>query len=336
MSALSIPAMVNFSIGSGTSIRSPVRAEGMFSRKLWVTRLVSVVVTMAVLPSASHAEESEAHALERLAIEAGVGLAIHELQVHGRRPEGTIPGTTANDNAGGVVSQGTGCTSQLPNGRAPQFASPSWSVGLTQLCYEELTIGYSSKTRTPLWVGEYLTPQRIEAARQQIRNSKFFEDPHLPVDTRARLSDYVRSGYDRGHMAPNGDFSSAKSQAECFTLANIIPQDPDNNRHAWESLESGTRNYVIAQGPIYVVTGPLFRGDQISFLNDRVAIPTDIWKLVYDPARRAGGVYMVKNEAHPTIIWMNIPAFEKLSGYRFGLGTVALLDMPATKAYRQY
>jgi endonuclease G len=317
------------------SIRSPVRAEGVFSHKLWLTRLVSVALMTTMLPIAPHAEESEAHVFERLAIEAGVGLAIHELQVHGRRPPGAIPGTAANDNAGAVVSHGTGCASQLPNGRAPQFASASWSVGLTQLCYEELTIGYSSKTRTPLWVGEYLTPQRIEAARQQMRNSKFFEDPHLPVDDRARLSDYVRSGYDRGHMAPNGDFSNAKSQAECFTLANIVPQDPDNNRHAWESLESGTRNYVMAQGAIYVVTGPLFRGEQILFLNDRVAIPTDIWKLVYNPAKHAGG-YMVRNEAHPTISWMNIAAFEKLSGYRFGLGTVALMEMPATKAYRSF
>jgi endonuclease G len=65
-----------------------------------------------------------------------------------------------------------------------------------------------------------------------------------------------------------------------------------------------------------------------------VAIPTDIWKLVYDPAKRAGGVYMVQNEAHPTISWMNIAAFEKMSGYRFGPSTVAFLNMPPTKAYR--
>ena len=296
---------------------------------------VSRLLLLAVLPVVLHVQIAQAGTLKKLALAVGIGVAVHELEAHAHQPEGARTGAVANDSAAGAVPpQGSGCAAQLANGRAPQFANVSWAVGLTQLCYDELTIGYSSKTRTPLWVGEYLTPQRIAAARQQIRNSKFFEDPHLPVDARAQLGDYVRSGYDRGHMAPNGDFSSPKTQAECFTLANIVPQNPDNNRHAWESLESGTRNYVVAQGPLYVVTGPLFTGAEISFLNNRVAIPTELWKLIYDPARHAGGVYLVKNEAQPQINWMGIAAFEKLSGYRFGLGTVALLDMPATRMHR--
>ena len=296
---------------------------------------VSRLLLLAVLPVVLHVQIAQAGTLKKLALAVGIGVAVHELEAHAHQSEEARPGAAANDSAAGAVPpQGSGCAAQLANGRAPQFANVSWTVGLTQLCYEELTIGYSSKTRTPLWVGEYLTPQRIAAARQQIRNSKFFEDPHLPVDARAQLGDYVRSGYDRGHMAPNGDFSSPKTQAECFTLANIVPQNPDNNRHTWESLESGTRNYVMAQGPLYVVTGPLFTGAEISFLNNRVAIPTELWKLIYDPARHAGGVYLVKNEAQPQINWMGIAAFEKLSGYRFGLGTVALLDMPATRMHR--
>ena len=291
---------------------------------------------MAVLPVVLHTQIVQAGILKKLAVAAGIGVAVHELQAHAHKLDGANADTATNKNAGdAVTSQSKGCASQLANGRAPQFANASWTVGLTQLCYEELTIGYSSKTRTPLWVGEYLTPQRIAAARQQIRNSRFFEDPHLPVESRAQLADYVRSGYDRGHMAPNGDFSNPSTQAECFTLANIVPQNPDNNRHAWESLESGTRNYVMAQGPLYVVTGPLFTGTEISFLNNRVAIPTELWKLVYDPAKHAGGVYLVKNEAQPQINWMTIAAFEKFSGYRFGLGPVALMDMPATKMHRQ-
>ena len=314
---------------------SPIHFQAASSRHPLTGFFVSRLLLLAVLPIVLQAQGVQAGTLRKLALAVGIGVAVHELEVHAHQSDGARPGAAANDSAAGAVPpQGSGCASQLANGRAPQFANVSWTVGLTQLCYEELTIGYSSKTRTPLWVGEYLTPQRIAAARQQIRNSQFFEDTHLPVDARAQLGDYVRSGYDRGHMAPNGDFSSPKTQAECFTLANIVPQNPDNNRHAWESLESGTRNYVMAQAPLYVITGPLFTGAEISFLNNRVAIPTELWKLIYDPVRRSGGVYLVKNEAQPRINWMDIAAFEKLSGYRFGLGTVALLDMPATRMHR--
>ena len=59
-------------------------------------------------------------------------------------------------------------------------------------------------------------------------------DANLPNDDRAELSDYVRSGFDRGHMAPNGDMPTRSGQYESFTLANMVLQNPNNNRYIWE------------------------------------------------------------------------------------------------------
>ena len=38
----------------------------------------------------------------------------------------------------------------------------------------------------------------------------FTKSRHLPEDERAELSDYPRCGFDRGHMAPNGDMPDAE------------------------------------------------------------------------------------------------------------------------------
>jgi endonuclease G len=57
------------------------------------------------------------------------------------------------------------------------------------------------------------------------KHSTFQEDTSVPIGFRARLADYLRSGFDRGHMAPAADakFSQA-AMDETFILTNISPQ----------------------------------------------------------------------------------------------------------------
>jgi DNA/RNA endonuclease G (NUC1) len=54
--------------------------------------------------------------------------------------------------------------------------------------------------------------------------------------------DYTRSGYDRGHMAPNADFNDTYENAlMTFFIANIWPQTPFINRVVWLKAEVETR-----------------------------------------------------------------------------------------------
>jgi endonuclease G len=134
---------------------------------------------------------------------------------------------------------------------------------------------------------------------------------------RAELKDYSKSGFDRGHMAPNADMPSVAAQRQCFTLANMIPQDPDNNRHLWEGIESTVRTLAKNSGELYVISGPLYLGSSIRQLNGRLLVPTNMFKIVYDPNSQRGAAYYVNNEPGNEWQVLSISEVEKLTGIDF-------------------
>lgn len=237
--------------------------------------------------------------------------------------------TPISTPAAGDSSGLAACAQDLPNGQAPSYDNVSIAPQLHVLCYQAFVVGHFAPTRTPLWSAEFLTPERIRAARQQRRVNVFHPDPQLSPNERAELSDYVRSGYDRGHLSPSGDQPSPASQAESFTLANMAPQNPGLNRGPWEELESSVRN-LAANRPVYVITGVRFVGAQIAFLKNRVGIPTTYYKLVYDPASRAATVFEAANQEGGTPQGYAVSDFERVSGIHFGLGDVTLLSLPGS------
>ena len=96
-------------------------------------------------------------------------------------------------------------------------------------------------------------------------------------------------------MAPSGDMPDPESQRESFSLANMIPQDPSNNRGVWARLEAAVRKLAEERGEVFVVTGPVFgEGAEPKRLNDRVSIPSRIFKAIYAPGQGAG-VYLTPN-----------------------------------------
>lgn len=154
---------------------------------------------------------------------------------------------------------------------------------------------HSGLTRTPLWSAEHLTRMDVEAARQLPREGTFHSEPALPSDEAAYPTDYRRSGYDRGHMSPNGDMSTPEAQQQSFSLANMIPQAPKLNRVLWEGIENAVRNWATRAGDVYVVTGPVFQGASLQMIGGRVLVPTLVFKAVYDPGSGQAGVYLCRN-----------------------------------------
>lgn len=194
-----------------------------------------------------------------------------------------------------ALASDTACPDAFVGGQAPDVTNPKVAAKTVPLCFREFSVLHSGVSRTPLWSAERLTRARIESARGQERVNLFHEEGRLPPGDRSTLEDFKRSGWDRGHLSPSADFPDPESQEESFSLANMVPQAPANNRGVWERIERAVRELTLAEGEVYVVTGPVFQGASLQRLNGRVLIPSQMYKAVYVPGKRAAGVYVTEN-----------------------------------------
>ncbi|KAK7023868.1 endonuclease [Favolaschia claudopus] len=124
--------------------------------------------------------------------------------------------------------------------------------------------GYDRRLRHPSWTAEHLTAASLRPPPSDgpadRGKSTFREDEDLPIPFRARLQDYFKSGYDRGHMVPAADTKASQdAMDETFLLSNIAPQVGDGfNRHYWAYLEDWCRRLTGTFADVYVFTIPLY------------------------------------------------------------------------------
>lgn len=187
------------------------------------------------------------------------------------------------------------CPEHFAAGAEPALVNPRLGASTRELCFRAFAVLHSGATRTPLWSAEHLTAERVDEARAVQRTNLFHPESRLPVDERSELADYARSGYDRGHMSPSGDMPDADSQAESFSLANMVPQAHRLNTGLWSSIEGKVRALALRDGELFVVTGPVFQGADLQALRGRVLVPTAVFKAVYNPRRGTAGAYLSPN-----------------------------------------
>jgi endonuclease G len=205
------------------------------------------------------------------------------------------------------------CPNHYLDGRAPEIRNPKLGAATRALCYSEFGVMHSGVTRTALWSAEHLVPGQIEAAQGLDRDNKFHPEPRLPRNQRAELSDYARSGFDRGHLAPNGDMPDRQAQRESFSLANMVPQDRDHNRHIWAPIEGAVRKMAKKEGSLYVITGPAFLGSSLRKVGN-VIVPSHLYKVVYSPRQKAAAAWFVENRADAPINVIPVAELERIIG----------------------
>jgi DNA/RNA endonuclease G (NUC1) len=110
---------------------------------------------------------------------------------------------------------------------------------------------YDAINKGPHIIEYFLTRERAEATGVTRPSARFTQNrdggilQNLLRDHGYSLpnhDDFTRSGYDRGHMAPNADFNDTYENAlATFFIANIWPQSPNVNRVEWLRTENMTR-----------------------------------------------------------------------------------------------
>lgn len=141
--------------------------------------------------------------------------------------------------------------------------------------------GYSDALGNPLWAAYRVAD--AEPVTAPPRPDEFVVD----MRTAARIDpgDYARSGYDRGHLAPNHAIATRygrQAQVETFLMSNITPQKHALNAGLWKQLEQRiATSYPARFGEIWVIAGPVF-GVRPEKLRRRVAVPEAFYMIVVD------------------------------------------------------
>jgi len=213
-------------------------------------------------------------------------------------------------------NQLSACPHLYPTPTLPRIVNAKLALSARELCSDHYAVFYSGVARAPLYAVEYLTKGKILAAREFGRADDFRSDNRLPKDWRNLLSDFRKSGYDRGHLAASANMPTPAADSQSFLLSNIIAQDPHLNRNLWAAIEKAVRAHAQHR-PVYVFTGTLFLGKKIERLKDRVLIPTHVYKLLYDPERKAAAAYLVENQPHRRHREVDLQSLQELAGIEF-------------------
>ncbi|KUI62165.1 Mitochondrial nuclease [Cytospora mali] len=204
-----------------------------------------------------------------------------------------------------------------------------------------LVSSYDRRTRNPHWVVEHITPASVSTKNGDRKHSTFVEDESVPEKFRAKLKDYFRSGYDRGHQVPAADCKwSQQAMNDTFFLSNMCPQVGEGfNRDYWAHFEDFCRRLTDRYPSVRIVTGPLYlpRKDpadgkwyvKYEMIGNppNVAVPTHFYKVIFAEDGKAGGNVAlgafvlpnarIPNEKPITDFEVPLEAVERASGVEF-------------------
>ena len=154
----------------------------------------------------------------------------------------------------------------------------SYSQDTIRLKHTNYTSVFSKLKRYPILVEWWLTKSMVSCPTPLKRKDNFKPDPQLPVETNI-AEDYVKSGFDRGHMCPAAEnlCQTQKIQDECFYFSNMSAQYHSLNAGDWKTVETWEREMSKQYDSIHVWCGSMGEIKKIG----KISVPKTCWKLIY-------------------------------------------------------
>ena len=154
--------------------------------------------------------------------------------------------------------------------------SPLTAQDTVRVVHKNYTAVFSKSLKYPILVEWGTTKAELECKVPSKRTDKFLPDPQAKKDSDID-EDYVKSGFDRGHLSPAADARCNEvHMAESFYFTNMAPQYPGLNRGQWKNLEEWTRVLAVENDSVFVQAGCVGEIMRIK----RVAVPTHCWKVI--------------------------------------------------------
>ena len=171
-------------------------------------------------------------------------------------------------------------TAPLPPEKCSVHNPYGWaqsSKAVTPICRRAYFVGYDAAAKLPNYVAYTLTPPN--ALGCVARTNAFVADQSVAGG--AKPEDYAGTGYDKGHMSPDGDLSwDTQVEFESFLMTNMSPQHGSLNRGIWKLLETSVRGWTVQRNQAYTIyVGGIYDANDPK-IGSGVVVPHGFYKIV--------------------------------------------------------
>lgn len=216
-----------------------------------------------------------------------------------------------------------------------QWGFPASAKPVAAICREAYLVGYDAPAKLPAFVTYALLPQNALGCWP--RTNAFVSDQSIANGPRP--DDYAGTGFDKGHMSPDGDLSwSEQVEYESFLMTNMAPQAGSLNRGIWKLLETSIRGWAVQLNqPFTIYVGSIYTA-QNPRIGTGVVVPHAYYKIVINGATGQVAGWMFPHTApYPNLgtdltkFRMPIAQIEAVAGVKFGYPAGAKELQPGTE-----
>lgn len=233
------------------------------------------------------------------------------------------------------------CSKHYPWG-PPQVKDAEVNKRSLFICRNAYAVQFDPKLKVPLWQVDVL--RKINVVPFNIPSSFVpMLDPEVPSKMQASLSDYARSNYYLGYLAPienmyknqatsEKDLERVNRQnlTESLYLTNAVPETREAAA-VKKLIDANARSLVIKTNRLFMISGPVYLNGQtngfIGVGNDKIPVPTHLFKIMTNPNKYGTLAYLIPNKkldcgfnCNPATFLVPLQEVERVTGIEFFSG----------------